>query len=232
MSEVGFFSLLAACLLGLATTTSSLIGAALGLYARLSERGLACVLGFAAGTLISALAIELAFESAGTLHARGFGTRAAWAFVGGGFAIGALIYYRAALFLEKKGAAVRYRTRFREFAQQRKREDARELIELLSRCDLLRHLPPQQIQQLLPLIRVQYAAAGKTLFNAGDPADALYIVAKGEVDILGEADPESDKARHIARLDAGQAFGEVALLYGGTRTATARATADSELLVI
>src|SRR5258705_13784700 len=137
MSEVGFFSLLAACLLGLATTTSSLIGAALGLYARLSERGLACVLGFAAGALISALAIELAFESAGTLHARGFGTRAAWAFVGGGFAIGALIYYRAALFLERRGAAVRYRTRFREFAQQRKREDARELIELLSRSDLL-----------------------------------------------------------------------------------------------
>ena len=99
MSEVGFFSLLAACLLGLATTSSSLIGAALGLYARLSERGLACVLGFASGALISALAIELAFESAGTLHARGFGTKAAWAFVGGGFAIGALIYYRAALFL-------------------------------------------------------------------------------------------------------------------------------------
>jgi CRP-like cAMP-binding protein len=137
-----------------------------------------------------------------------------------------------ALFLERKGAAVRYRTRFREFAQQRKREDARELIELLSRCDLLRHLPPQQIQQLLPLVKVQHVTAGKTLFNVGDPADTLYIVAKGEVDILGEVDPESHKARHIARLDAGQAFGEMALLYGGTRTATVRATADSELLVI
>ena len=40
MPEVGLLSLLAACLLGLATTSSSLIGAALGLYARLSERGL------------------------------------------------------------------------------------------------------------------------------------------------------------------------------------------------
>jgi hypothetical protein len=148
--------------------------------------------------LISALAIELAFESAETLHARGFGTRAAWAFVGGGFAIGTLIYYRAALFLEKKGAAVRYRTRFREFAQQRKREGAREPIELLSRSDLLRHLPPQEIHQLLPLIKVQDAAARKTLFNPGDRADALYIVAKGEVDILGEADPGSHEARHIA----------------------------------
>src|SRR6202030_4753856 len=57
-------------------------------------------------------------------------------------------------------------------------------------------------------------------------------VAEGEVDILGETDPASQKSRHIARLDAGQAFGEMALLDGGTRTATARVTTDSELLVI
>jgi CRP-like cAMP-binding protein len=232
MPEVGLFSLLAACLLGLATTSSSLLGAALGLYTPLSARVLACVLGFAAGALISALAIELAFESAGTLHAQGFGTQAAWAFVGGGFAVGALIYYRTALFLERKGAAVRYPTRFREFARQRKRADAQELIQLLSGCDLLRHLPPEEIQQLLPLIRVQYVTAGTTLFHTGDSADALYIVAKGEVDILSEVDPRSREAQSLARLGAGEAFGEMALLDGGTRTATARALIDSELLVI
>jgi zinc transporter ZupT len=79
---------------------------------------------------------------------------------------------------------------------------------------------------------VRHVTAGTTLFNAGDPANALYLVAEGKVDILGEADPASQKARHIARLDAGQAFGEMALLDGGTRTATARVTTDSELLVI
>lgn len=53
MSEIGLTSLLAACLLGLATTSSSLAGAALGLDARLSERMLAYVLGFAASALIN-----------------------------------------------------------------------------------------------------------------------------------------------------------------------------------
>jgi CRP-like cAMP-binding protein len=232
MSEPTLFSLIAAALLGLATTSSSLLGAALGLYSRLSAKGLACVLGFAAGALISALAIELAFETAETLHSRGYGIHAAWAFVGGGFALGALIYYRAALYLEGKGAAIRYPTRFREFAQQRKREDSQELIQLLSRCDLLRHLPPEQIQQLLPLIRVQYVTAGTTLFRADDPADALYIVARGKIDILAKPEIESPEGRRLARLDAGQAFGEMALLHGGERTATARAAVDTQLLAI
>ena len=232
MAELGLFPLFAASLLGLATTSSSLVGAALGLYANLSEKGLACVLGFAAGALISALAIELAFETAQTLHSRGQDVHAAWAFVGGGFALGALIYYRAALYLEGKGAAIRYRTRFREFAQQRKREETQELIQLLSRCDLLRHLPPQDIQELLPLIREQAAPAGTVLFRKGDPADALYIIARGEVDILDEPDSLSHEERHIARLDAGQAFGEMALLHGGERTATARAPVDTQLLAI
>jgi len=227
MPGLGLFPLLAAALLGLATTSSSLIGAALGLYSRLSERGLACVLGFAAGALISALAIELAFESAETLHNQGFGTHAAWGFVGGGFAVGALIYYRTALYLEAKGAAIRYPARFREFAEQRKRADNEELIQLLSRCDLLRHLPPEDMHQLLPLIRVKDVSAGTTLFHAGDAADALYIIARGEIEILAAEDGHS-----LARLDPGQAFGEMALLHGGERTAAARAAADSELLAI
>jgi zinc transporter ZupT len=102
----------------------------------------------------------------------------------------------------------------------------------LSRCDLLRHLPPQDIQELLPLIREQAAPAGTVLFRKGDPADALYIIARGEVDILDEPDSLSHEERHIARLDAGQAFGEMALLHGGERTATARAPVDTQLLAM
>jgi hypothetical protein len=47
-----------ASLLGLATTSSSLPGAAIGLYLPSSKRPLARLLAFAAGSLISALAIS------------------------------------------------------------------------------------------------------------------------------------------------------------------------------
>ena len=101
-----------ASLLGLGTTSSSLVGAAFGLYVRFSKRVLACVLAFAAGALISALAIELGYNGAEMLRHRGFTSFSAWLFVSGGFAAGAIIYYSASHFLEGKGAAVRYATQF------------------------------------------------------------------------------------------------------------------------
>jgi len=52
--------------------------------------------------LISALAIELAYEGAQSLHHQGYDARAAWAFVSTGFGAGAITYYSASLFLEKR----------------------------------------------------------------------------------------------------------------------------------
>src|SRR5580700_4035394 len=118
--------------LGLGTTSSSLLGAAIGLYFPLSKRLLACLLAFAAGSLISALAIELAYEGALSLHGQGFNARAAWAFVSTGFAAGAILYFSASQFLEKRGAAIRYVTQFREYALARKHADTSKRIRLLA----------------------------------------------------------------------------------------------------
>jgi CRP-like cAMP-binding protein len=220
-----------ASLLGLATTSSSLLGVAIGLYVPFSKRPLACLLAFAAGSLISALAIELAYESAQSLHSRGFNAHAAWAFVSAGFAVGAIVYYSASLFLEKKGAAVRYVTQFREYALARKKADVSERIKLLATCDLMRHLPAEQIEQILPCIRDRHLKAGEILFKAGDLGDALYIVARGKVEVLANGAPEAS-ANAIAELGEGHAFGEMSLLSGSPRTATIRAVEDTDLLEI
>jgi CRP-like cAMP-binding protein len=228
-----FYQLAMASLLGLGTTSSSMLGAAIGLYVPFSKRPLACLLAFAAGALISALAIELAYEGALALHHQGFNTRAAWAFVSAGFAVGAIIYYSASIFLEKKGAAVRYVTQFREYALARKQSDASERIKLLAASDLMRHLPAEQIEQILPCIREQRLKADEILFRAGDAGDALYIVAHGKVEVLTNAQPGVDAfGSAIAVLGEGHAFGEMSLLSGGPRTATIRAVEDTDLLKI
>jgi CRP-like cAMP-binding protein len=228
-----FYQLAMASLLGLGTTSSSMLGAAIGLYVPFSKRLLACLLAFAAGALISALAIELAYEGAQSLHHQGYNARAAWAFVSAGFAAGAIIYYSASLFLEKKGAAVRYVTQFREYALARKQADASERIKLLAKCDQMRHLPAEQIEQILPCIRDRQLNTGEILFKAGDPGDALYIVARGKVEVLTSGLPGAEGAGGaIAVLGEGHAFGEMSLLSGGPRTATIRAVEDTDLLKI
>ena len=216
-------------LVGLATTSASIMGATLGLYVPLSKRVLACVLAFAAGVLISSLGIELAYHGALQLHEKGFTASLAWAFIASGFATGATVYFTASRFLDRRGAAVRSATRFQEYALERRQED----VELLSRCDLLRHLPPEAIEELLTHVRERHLGAAETLFHAGDPGDALYIVARGRVEVLHGAAPGEQAAEMpIAELGEGAAFGEMALLSGAPRTATIRAVADTELLQI
>ena len=55
--------ILLASLIGLATTSSAMAGIAIGLYCPLSKRSRACILAFAAGASISALAIDLAYPA-------------------------------------------------------------------------------------------------------------------------------------------------------------------------
>jgi CRP-like cAMP-binding protein len=233
---IGLREIVIVSLLGLLTTSSSMVGAALGLYVPLSKRVLACVLAFAAGALISALAIELAFEGAQELHRQGFNANASTAFIGCGFALGSVIYYFTSLFLDQKGAAIRYPTRFREYALGQKQKDAKQTIELLSKCDLLRHLPPEQVERILPCVRNRHLDGGEVLFRAGDSGDALYIVARGQVDVLSGAggEPRNGHVTYekLAQLGEGQAFGEMALLSGEPRTATIQSTAQTDLLEI
>src|SRR5262245_4225941 len=84
-------------MLGLATTSSVILGAVLGLYVPFPKKVLAGVLAFAAGSLIAALAIELGFEGASQLVRQGANVHAAWGTIAGGFAAGAILYYVTSL---------------------------------------------------------------------------------------------------------------------------------------
>ena len=221
-------SIAATAVVGLFTTSAVMVGTTLGLYANLSKKLLAAILAFAAGVLISSLGLELAFQGARELHARGFALEFAWAFISGGFATGAVVYYLASRFLDRHGAAVRSPTRFREYVLERQQEH----IELLSKCELLRHLPAEGIQDLLTFVRARHVDAGETLFRAGDAGDALYIVARGRVEVLRGTEGGASAERAIAVLGEGKAFGEMALLSGAPRTATVRALVDTDLLQI
>jgi CRP-like cAMP-binding protein len=221
------WTLFLVALVGLVTTSAVMIGATAGLYFPISKKVLACILAFASGVLMASLGIELAFHAAEHLHHKGFAIPFAWAFVGGGFISGVVVYYSASKFLDRRGAAVRSATRFREFLIERKKGE----IELLAKSNLLRHLPPEAIEDVLTRVTRRKLKAGEILFHAGAPGDALYIVAEGEVSVLQPAHCGEVEAS-IAKLGPGAAFGEMALLSGAPRTATIRAETETDLLRI
>lgn len=69
--------------------------------------------------------------------------------------------------------------------------------------------------------------AGEPLFAAGAPADRLYVVKSGSVQLCDAA-----TGQPFARVGAGESFGEQALLPGGLRTAAASAAEPTVLLEI
>jgi len=62
---------------------------------------------------------------------------------------------------------------------------------------------------------------GHVLFERGDPATIFYIIQSGEVDLDLHAGLSP-----LARLGAGDAFGEQAILTGGVRSARAMVVSD------
>ena len=71
-------------------------------------------------------------------------------------------------------------------------------------------------------------AKGDTVFNFGDSGDALYLVRTGRVQVYVE-NFQGDKIP-LAENEPGDIFGEISLLDGGPRTATAVAMEDTECL--
>ncbi len=68
-------------------------------------------------------------------------------------------------------------------------------------------------------------AAGEWLFREGQRADSAYLIRSGRLEIVAEH-PTEVVVRQVKR---GAMIGELALLVGGVRSASARASRDSEL---
>ncbi|WP_331308504.1 Crp/Fnr family transcriptional regulator [Methylobacterium oryzae] len=72
-------------------------------------------------------------------------------------------------------------------------------------------------------------AGGRTLFEEGDEADALYTLVSGAVG-LSTRDPRDGGVRRLIRLSPPDTVGELALLSGEPRSITATALRDTHLL--
>ena len=73
-------------------------------------------------------------------------------------------------------------------------------------------------------------ADGETVFAEGDPGDSMYFIARGYIRIEKRAQAASTVLKILAVLEAGDYFGEMALLDQKPRSASAVAAGDATIL--
>ena len=103
-------------------------------------------------------------------------------------------------------------------------------LSLLRRSPLLRALPPRALKTIMTFAKFRDFPSGADIFSKADQANHMFIVAKGRVKIYSSS--TGKKRKTFAYMGAGKFFGEMALLDGAERSASAQAVEDSRLLVI
>lgn len=104
------------------------------------------------------------------------------------------------------------------------------LARILSANPFFAGLGDAPLRAVARLCVARTASARETLFQKGDPADALYAVRRGEVRIATRTAEGQELTLNL--LGPGDVFGEIALLDGQPRTADAVATETTELLIV
>jgi NTE family protein len=102
-----------------------------------------------------------------------------------------------------------------------------DLSVVLSGLALFGGLDPVAIKQIAEVAEWLSLPGGATLFTAGEPSDALYVVLSG---CLGVFSPDNrDRRRFRGRVLAGDTVGEMGLISGRPRSAHVVALRDTEL---
>jgi CRP-like cAMP-binding protein len=108
--------------------------------------------------------------------------------------------------------------------------DARALTETLAAVPLFGGLDAAGLDSVARGLRSRRFRRGETIFHLGDPGDALFIVVSGVVKITLPS--ETGDEAILATLRPGEFFGELALLDGAPRSATAVALEPTETFVL
>jgi CRP-like cAMP-binding protein len=102
--------------------------------------------------------------------------------------------------------------------------------ELLGATQLFGGLDSEALRHLAARVSERSYKKGQLIFYQGDPGDALFVVVEGLVKVFVPSE-EGDEMVLIT-LEAPEVFGEVALIDGGPRSASAEALEATTVLML
>ncbi|MDX1430277.1 MAG: cyclic nucleotide-binding domain-containing protein, partial [Rhodothermales bacterium] len=103
-------------------------------------------------------------------------------------------------------------------------------LQQLKRIPMFSALPDAELTGISSCFKEEQIAPGENLYLEGAPASSACFLISGDLEVL-KALPGGG-AERITRLEPGTMIGEMALVAGGTRTATVRAAGPSIVLSV
>ena len=105
---------------------------------------------------------------------------------------------------------------------------ASERLAVLRKVALFSTLKPKELKLVEEILHERSYIAGEIIFEEGDEGLGMYIVVEGGVKMYRKG---AEGKQELASLSPGTYFGEMALLEGAPRAASAVALASTRLLV-
>jgi len=96
---------------------------------------------------------------------------------------------------------------------------------------LLGGLSHEDVSQLCTIMNIVCVPAGGLFIQEGEKSDSVYLIQDGEVEVI-KREAEHDVWYTLAKLKTGESVGEVSLLDNEPRSASVRASVNTELLEI
>ena len=217
-----------AIVLGGLSAASLPLGSMLGLNWQPGNRVIGGMTAFGGGALIAALAIELVAPTAMHLaYAENAASKneAAHHLINMmiGAVVGGVLFVVLDSLVNSQGGFLRKTTTIIDYFTKRKSARRRTILEHLSSSELVRHLPLEIVEEMVTKVNERRFKAGDVLFEEGADGDEVIFIESGTVTVSRD-----DKV--IALLESGDVLGEIALVTGAPRTATAVANDDISAL--
>lgn len=100
----------------------------------------------------------------------------------------------------------------------------------VSLVPIFNHLEPEQMNEIMKVVRSISYKKGEIMYHAGDTSDALYIVNKGQIKIYRLS--ESGKEQLVRILNPGDFTGELALFQDTVHESYAEAMVNTQICMI
>lgn len=208
-----------AFVMGLVSACSLPLGAITSRFWTPDDRTTAVLMAFGGGALLAALTIDLVGSA---LDSGQFNTLAVGAVVGG------VLFVLLNQVVNDYGGFLRKASTTVYHLRRQEHQRVRRIAEQIGRADLLSDLSRRDYKALAPSVRAVDLPKGSVIYQAGDPADALYIVAYGTVELHDRRDPSVQPAR----IAANETFGWLSCITGAPTTNAAVAASRVSLWVV